>query len=149
MPGMSAYQNLGKAFKTAGATGISARKESIERQGSNLLSQEKDRQRSNLFNTLYQAIGAGANMYDIYSGNADTISYAEKAGYKTESNWLDNLLGSPEFSKDGTSFSAAEVNARKLLGEDKQEEYEIPKIIAEHFLPDDYMYDPNEYLKRK
>ena len=159
MPGMSAYQNLGKAFKTAGATGVSARKESIERQGSNLLGQEKDRQRQNLFNTLYQAIGAGANLYDSYAGNVKTSEYAQKSGYLKESNWLDNLLGTDffkaEYTKQNENFehdkySAAEVNARELLGEDKpREEYEIPRIIATHILPDDYRYDPNEYLKRK
>ena len=116
MPNLSAYSNLGKAFSGAHGTGIEARKSGIGRRGSSLLFEEKQRQRQNMFNTLYQAIGLGSNLYDVYSGNADMISYAEEAGCKTESNWLENLFGDTEFSKDGVSYTGAELSARKLLG---------------------------------
>ena len=38
-------------------------------------------------------------------------------GYEVTSGWLENLFGSAEFKKGGEAFTAAELSAKKLLGE--------------------------------
>ena len=129
----SAYQSLGRSLGGAIATGYQAQAKGLERRASNQLYADRSQRRSNLFNVLYQAIGVGSNLYDTYSQNQEGIDYATdfKSGYNLTSGWLENLFGSPEFEKDGTKFSLAEVMARKTLGVDLDEFSRKIEKIAE------------------
>ena len=114
---MPDYKGLGESFSSATRTGYSAQGKAYERQGMNELYNYKEQQRNSLFDVLYNAIGLGSNLYDIYSGNKDIIDWAGKNDFQVTSNWLDNLFGTPEFKKGDTMYTAEELYAQKMLGE--------------------------------
>jgi len=117
----SAYQSLGKSLGGAIESGYKARTESIKREVASRDYAYKRQRRASLFDIMYQALGVGSSLYEIYNQNQTTLDYAYDKGYKTTSNWLDNMFGSPKFTKEGTEYSAAEVMSRKLLDVDKDE----------------------------
>ena len=114
---MASYKGLGKSLGSAISTGYEAKTKGYERQSSQDLYKYRQFQKSNLFDVLYGAIGLGSNLYDVYSGNQKMMDWAGENKFKTTTNWLTNLFGSPEFEKGGESFTMAELSAKKLLGE--------------------------------
>ncbi len=116
---MPDYKGLGESLGSAISSGYKAQSKFYERRSSQDLYRHRESQRRNLFDVLYGAMGLGSNLYDIYSENQKIMDWAtsEEQGYKVTSNWLENLFGSLEFEKGGEAFTAAELSAKKLLGE--------------------------------
>jgi len=111
------YENLGESLGSAIKSGHQAKGKGYERNAMQDLYKYKEQKRQSLFDTLYQSLALGSNLYDVYSQNKSMLDYGEKEGYQVTSNWLTNLFGTPEFMKGGTAFTSAELSAKKLLGE--------------------------------
>ena len=114
---MADYKGLGESLGSAIGTGYKAQSKSYERKSGEDLYKYRQFQRQNMFDVLYSAIGLGSNLFDIYSGNQEVISRAKEQKFKVTSNWLDNLFGSVELEKGGKTYTAAQFEAIKLLGE--------------------------------